>query len=84
MCLAIPGKLISISRNDPLMVTGIVDFSGVRKEVNLAFITDVAIGEFVIVHAGFALNKIDEIEARKTLRYLDQISQSSDSEDSRQ
>jgi hydrogenase expression/formation protein HypC len=73
MCLAIPGKIISIIVEDPLMRTGKVSFSGILKEVNLAYTPEAGVGDYVIVHAGFALNRLDEAEAKKTLEYLDDL-----------
>jgi len=74
MCLAVPGKIISIDNSDPVMITGRVSFGGVIKEINLAFVPQVQVGDYVIVHAGFALNKIDEKEAETVFDYLNQIS----------
>jgi hydrogenase expression/formation protein HypC len=74
MCLAIPGKVISVDKSDPVMITGKASFGGVVKDVNLAFVPDVKIGDYVIVHAGFALNILDESEANTVFDYLEQIS----------
>lgn len=69
MCLAIPGKVISIQTgSEPL--TGIVSFGGAEKEVCLDLTPGVKVGEYVIVHVGFALNTVDEQEALDTLRML--------------
>ena len=73
MCLAIPGKVESISGEDPLGRTGKVNFGGIVKEVNLAYVPEVRIGDYVIVHVGFALSRVDEAEARKVFEYLDQM-----------
>ena len=70
MCLAIPGKVESIRGNDPLTRVGRINFGGIIKEVSLAFVPDAKIGDYVIVHVGFALNKLDEDEARKVFDYL--------------
>ena len=70
MCLAIPGKVISINGDDPLTRMGRVDFSGVVKQASLACVPEVQIGDYVIVHVGFALGKVDESEARKIFDYL--------------
>jgi len=75
MCLAVPGKIISIESDDPIMRTGRVDFSGVVREINLAYVPEAQIGEYVIVHAGFALNIVDEEEAQKILESLAEISE---------
>lgn len=68
MCLAVPGKIISISGNDPLSRTGRVDFSGVIKEVSLACLPEAMTDDYVIVHAGFALAIIDQQEAAESLK----------------
>lgn len=73
MCLAVPGKIISIDGGEPMMLSGRVDFGGVVREVNLSYVPDARVGDYVIVHAGFALNVIDEAEARKVFEYLDEI-----------
>jgi hydrogenase expression/formation protein HypC len=73
MCLAIPGKVVSISGDDPLTRMGRIDFSGVVKQASLAYVPEVNIGDYVIVHVGFALSKVDEDEARKVFQYLKQI-----------
>jgi len=81
MCLAIPGKVISVDKSDPVMITGKASFGGVVKDINLAFVPDVEIGDYVIVHAGFALNILDESEAGTVFDYLHQISNQDDSSD---
>ena len=73
MCLAIPGKVVSISGDDPLTRMGRIDFSGVVKQASLAYVPKVNIGDYVIVHVGFALSKVDEDEAQKVFQYLRQI-----------
>ena len=73
MCLAIPGKIISISGEDSLTRMGKVDFSGVIKQVSLAYVPDVRVGDYVIVHVGFALSKVDETEARRVFDYVKQM-----------
>ncbi len=65
MCLAVPSKIIEINGD-----MGIIDVYGVKREVSLHMIEDPGIGEYVIVHAGFAINKIDPDEAQETLRIL--------------
>ncbi len=76
MCLGVPGKIEEITENDdPVFVTGKVNFGGVLREVSLAGITDAKIGDWVIVHAGFALNKLNEEEASEVFDYLRQISE---------
>ena len=63
MCLAIPARIVEMP--DP--ENAIVDLGGVRKEVSLALVEDAAVGDYVIVHVGYALQKLDPEEARKTL-----------------
>ncbi len=75
MCLGIPGKVISVD-GDAELLMGKVDFGGVARQVCLAYVPDVRIGEYVVVHVGFALSKIDETEAQRIfelLRELDQL-----------
>ena len=72
MCLGIPGKVIEI-RADAALPMGKVDFGGVRKEVCLAYTPEVGVGEYVIVHVGFAISRMDEAEALKTLEILGQM-----------
>jgi hydrogenase expression/formation protein HypC len=68
MCLAVPGKIISVSGGDePLMRMAKVSFGGVVKDVSLAYVPEAQVGDYVIVHVGFALNKLDEQEALRVL-----------------
>ncbi|MBO9308213.1 MAG: HypC/HybG/HupF family hydrogenase formation chaperone [Chloroflexi bacterium] len=73
MCLAVPGQLISIDEGDPLFRTGKVNFGGVIKEVNLAYTPEAKVGDYVIVHVGFALSVVDADEAARVFTYLAQI-----------
>ena len=73
MCLAIPGKIESISGDDPLSRMGKINFGGVIKEASLACVPEAEIGNYVIVHAGFALSRVDENEAQKVFTYLKQM-----------
>jgi len=78
MCLAVPGKVIEIKLTDPILM-GKVDFGGVIREVCLEAVPEVKIGDYVIIHAGFALNILSEQEARDSLhafRELDEIQES--------
>ena len=70
MCLAVPGKIVSIDSEDPLVRQGRVEFGGVIREVSLACVPEAVIGDYVLVHAGFALNVVDEEQARLTLEFL--------------
>lgn len=78
MCLAIPGKVVSISGDDPLVRMGRINFSGIIKEASLAYVPEVQIGDYVIVHVGFALSKVDEAEAQKVFEYLKQMDELGD------
>ena len=74
MCLAIPGKVESISGgDDPITRMGRINFGGVIKEASLAYVPEVNVGDYVIVHVGFALSKVDEDEAQKVFGYLKQM-----------
>lgn len=73
MCLAIPGKILSIRGEDVLFRQGKVEFGGVIKEVSLAYVPEARVGDYVIVHAGFAINTLDEKEAQQVFEYLHQI-----------
>ncbi|GAA4077305.1 HypC/HybG/HupF family hydrogenase formation chaperone [Actinomadura miaoliensis] len=68
MCLGIPGRVVEILDADPRM--GVVDFDGVRREVCLAYAPEAGLGDFVIVHVGFAISTVDEEEAARTLAVL--------------
>jgi hydrogenase expression/formation protein HypC len=72
MCLGIPGKLIEAFEQDGLL-TGKVDFGGIKKRVCLAYTPEAGRGDWVIVHAGFAISRLDEAEAEQVFVYLDQI-----------
>ena len=73
MCLAIPGKITSITGDDPLTRMGKVDFGGVFKEASLAYVPEAQVGDYVIVHVGFAISRVDEEEAQKVFEYLRQM-----------
>jgi hydrogenase expression/formation protein HypC len=70
VCLAVPGKVVSIDESNPELKMAKVNFSGVSKEVCIQWLPDVKIGDYVLVHVGFALNKVDEKDAEETLRIL--------------
>jgi hydrogenase expression/formation protein HypC len=73
MCLAVPGKILSIEGSDALLRSGKVDFSGIVKQINLAYVPDATVGDYVLVHVGFAINTIDESEALQVFEYLRQM-----------
>ena len=70
MCLAVPGRIIEIEGDDPLLRSGRVDFSGIVKRVNLSYVPGARPGDFVLVHVGFAISTVDEEEAGKVFSYL--------------
>ena len=73
MCLAIPGEILSLSGEEPLERKGKVNFGGIVKEVNLAYVPEAGVGDYVIVHVGVAISKVDEKEAQKVFEYLKEM-----------
>jgi hydrogenase expression/formation protein HypC len=73
MCLAVPGRILSVCGDDPLTRVGRVDFGGIIKEINLAFVPEARIGDYVLVHVGFAITVIDETEAQRVFQHLREI-----------
>ena len=72
MCLAVPGKIVEIS--DAGMVRmGKLDFGGIQKQVCLAYLPDAVVGDYAIVHVGFAISKIDEASAMETLQHFREL-----------
>lgn len=69
MCLAIPAQIVELRDND----NALVDLAGVKKEISLALVDGVAVGDYVIVHVGYALNKLDPEEAAKTLQLFEEL-----------
>jgi hydrogenase expression/formation protein HypC len=80
MCLAVPGKIISIEGDDPILRAGKVNFGGVIKRVNLSYVPEAKINDYVIVHVGFALSVVDEEEAEQVFEYLKTIGELSEIE----
>ncbi|MGA2619260.1 MAG: HypC/HybG/HupF family hydrogenase formation chaperone [Thermoguttaceae bacterium] len=74
MCLGIPGKVSELYTQNDLPM-GKVEFGGITKEVCLAYTPEAAVGDYVIVHVGFAISRIDEAEAREIFSYLEEIGQ---------
>jgi hydrogenase expression/formation protein HypC len=75
MCLGIPGRIVEI-HHDRGLPMGVVDFGGVRREACLAYVADdIAVGDYAIVHVGFAISKVDEAEATRTFEVLKEMSQ---------
>ena len=72
MCLGIPGKVIEIT-GEGVTMTGKVDFDGIVKEVSLAYVPDISIGDYTIVHVGFAITQLDEKAALDTLAHLQEM-----------
>ncbi|HEU4350032.1 MAG TPA: HypC/HybG/HupF family hydrogenase formation chaperone [Actinoplanes sp.] len=72
MCLAVPGRVLSITESDGTRMAE-VDFGGVHKNVCLEYIPDVAIGEYVVVHVGFAIQRLDEQSAQQTLANFERM-----------
>ena len=73
MCLAIPGKIVSIEGDDPILRAGKVSFGGIVKQVNLSYVPEAKLNDYVIVHVGFALSIVDEEEAKQVFEYLKTI-----------
>jgi hydrogenase expression/formation protein HypC len=73
MCLAVPGRILSIEGTDPVLRAGRVDFAGIVKRVNLSYVPDASVGDYVLVHVGFAISTVDEAEARQVFAYLKEM-----------
>jgi hydrogenase expression/formation protein HypC len=71
MCLAVPGQVESICGATPETRTGRVNFGGIVKVINLAFVPEAVVGDYVLAHVGFAISRIDEAQARRTLALLE-------------
>ena len=70
MCLAVPGKILSIHGDEQMNRTGRASFGGIVKEVNLAYVPEAKVGDYVLVHVGFAISIVDESEANSVFEYL--------------
>ena len=75
MCLAVPGRVIAIYEKDDLPM-GKVDFGGLSKEICLAYTPEARPGDYVLVHVGFAINTVDEAEAKAVFSLLEQLAES--------
>ena len=73
MCLAIPGLVLSVEGDDPLTRQGRIAFAGIVKQANLAYVPEASVGDYVLVHAGFAIAVVDEEAALRTLAYLAEV-----------
>ncbi len=78
MCLAIPGKIECVSGDDPLTRMGKINFGGILKEACLAYVPEAKVGDYVIVHVGFAISRVDEEEAEKVFAYLKEMDELSE------
>lgn len=81
MCLAVPGKILSVNGEGPILRTGKVQFGGVVKEVHLAYLPEAKVGDYVIVHVGFAISIVDEKEATRVFEYLREMDALRESEE---
>lgn len=72
MCLAVPGKIISIDDRDGTLMS-LVDFGGIKKDVCLQYIPDAEVGQYVVVHVGFAIQRLDEASAMRTLAEFEHL-----------
>lgn len=73
MCLAVPGKIVEWREHDSPFASALVEFGGIRRSVNMACMTDVGVGDYVLVHAGIAISRIDPDEAARVWAALEQI-----------
>lgn len=73
MCLAVPGRILSIEGDDPILRAGRVDFAGIVKRVNLSYVPEARVGDYVLVHVGFAISTVDEAEAHQVFSYLSRM-----------
>lgn len=79
MCLGVPGQIVEVTRDESLgLVTGKARFGGIVKDVNLTYTPDVVIGDYVIVHVGFALSRVEEHEAQEVFRLLESLGETRD------
>ena len=69
MCLAVPAEIVEIREDD----LALMDIGGAKREVNVSLVDDVSAGDYVLVHAGFAIEKVDEAEARKTMELIEEL-----------
>lgn len=73
MCLGVPGRVLALTLEDGVVRLGRVDFGGVSKDVNLSYVPEAAVGDWVIVHVGFAIARLDEQAAARTLALLETL-----------
>lgn len=70
MCLGVPGRLVTWLDRDPLLARGLIEFEGIRRECHLACVPEAEIGDYVVVHAGIAISRVNAVEAEQLLREL--------------
>jgi hydrogenase expression/formation protein HypC len=75
MCLAIPGRIVEIEQGSDVIRSGKVDFDGILKNVNLSYVPEARVGDYVIVHVGFALNVLDEKDALESISLMKEITE---------
>lgn len=75
MCLGIPGQVIELMNTETFLSEAIVDFGGIKKKINVSCLADLIVGDYVVVHAGVAIQKINEIEATKLISLLNNMIQ---------
>ena len=81
MCLGVPGEIVELRpADDPGLLEGRVRFGGITKQVNLSFVPEARVGDWVVVHVGFAISRLDAEEAQETLRYLAELGELSELE----
>ena len=73
MCLAIPGRIVAVTEGEGFDRRGTVDYDGARQEVSLAYLPETKIGDFVLVHVGFAMTRLDAEEAERILREIREL-----------
>ena len=83
MCLAVPGKIVTIDESNPDLRMAKVSFGGVIKEICVQWLPEAGINDYIIAHAGMALNKLDEEEARLSLETFDELEKFLDEEDNK-
>jgi hydrogenase expression/formation protein HypC len=73
MCLAVPGRIVTVTDEGAETRAGRVEFGGIEREVSLALLPEAKVGEYVLVHAGFAISLVDEEEAARVFEYLKEM-----------
>ncbi len=73
MCLAVPGKVVELSADEPLFASAVVEFGGVRRRVSMACVPEAVVGDYVMVHAGIAISRVNQQEAARAIESLGQL-----------